>query len=100
MAVSGAAASSSMGAQSIKPLTPTLALLNVRLGFWVRNPKFIGVPKVKARLREIFSLFFLYELIADLREDSWNVYVTDGGRVEKIWVHMNFSNVGAASSSW
>jgi hypothetical protein len=39
MAISGAAASSSMGTQSIKPLTPTLAILNVRLGYWLRNPK-------------------------------------------------------------
>jgi Patatin-like phospholipase len=84
MAVSGAAASSNMGARSIKPLTPTLALLNVRVGFWVRNPRFIKVHKIKARLREFFSLYFLYELIADLREDSWNVYVTDGGHVENL----------------
>src|SRR5262249_8498004 len=84
MAVSGAAAASNMGAQSIKPLTPTLALLNVRVGFWVRNPRFIKVHKIKARLREFFSLYFLYELIADLREDSWNVYVTDGGHVENV----------------
>jgi Patatin-like phospholipase len=84
MAVSGAAASSNMGAQSIKPLTPTLAVLNVRVGFWVRNPAFIKIHKIKARLREFFSLYFLYELIADLREDSWNVYVTDGGHVENL----------------
>jgi hypothetical protein len=84
MAVSGAAAASNMGAQSIKPLTPTLALLNVRVGFWVRNPRFIKVHKIKARLLEFFSLYFLYELIADLREDSWNVYVTDGGHVENL----------------
>ena len=29
-----------MGSQSIKPLTPTLALLNVRLGYWLKNPKY------------------------------------------------------------
>ena len=37
MAISGAAASSNMGANSIRPLTPTLALLNVRLGYWLRT---------------------------------------------------------------
>jgi hypothetical protein len=84
LAVSGAAAASNMGAQSIKPLTPTLALLNVRVGFWVRNPRYIKDHKIKARLREFFNLYFLYELIADLREDSWNVYVTDGGHVENL----------------
>jgi hypothetical protein len=84
MAVSGAAASSNMGAQSIKPLTPTLALLNIRVGFWMRNPRFISTHKIKARLREFFSLYFLSELIAGLREDSWNVYVTDGGHIENL----------------
>src|SRR5262249_41418926 len=38
MSISGAAASSNMGSQSIKPLTPTLAILNIRLGYWLRNP--------------------------------------------------------------
>jgi len=84
MAISAAAASSNMGAQSIRPLTPTLALLNVRVGFWVRNPAFIKMRKVKAALREFISLYFLYELIANLREDSWNVYVTDGGHLENL----------------
>ena len=39
MAVSGAAFSSNMGANSIAPLTPTLAFLNVRLGYWLANPR-------------------------------------------------------------
>ena len=38
MAISGAAASSNMGDQSIRMLAPTLALLNVRLGYWLPNP--------------------------------------------------------------
>jgi hypothetical protein len=42
MAVSGAAASSNMGAQSIKALTPTLAILNIRLGYWLRNPSWVA----------------------------------------------------------
>ena len=84
MAVSAAAASSNMGARSIKPLTPTLALLNVRVGFWMRNPAFIKASRIKALLYGFFNLYFLYELIADLREDSWNIYVTDGGHLENL----------------
>jgi hypothetical protein len=41
VAISGAAASSNMGSNSIKPLAPTLALLNVRLGYWLKNPKYL-----------------------------------------------------------
>ena len=45
MAVSGAAVSSNMGAQNIKPLTPSMALLNVRLGYWMRNPNKLTLAK-------------------------------------------------------
>ena len=49
MAVSGAAVSSSMGAQSIKPLTATLALLNIRLGYWLRNPLRLAKRNLRTR---------------------------------------------------
>ncbi|MGH6922135.1 MAG: patatin-like phospholipase family protein [Propylenella sp.] len=41
LAISGAAFSSNMGAKSIRALTPTLALLNVRLGYWLKNPSYL-----------------------------------------------------------
>lgn len=37
MAVSGAAASSNMGSATVKPPVPTLAILNIRLGYWLTN---------------------------------------------------------------
>ena len=40
MAISGAAVSSNMGSNSIAAMAPTLALLNVRLGYWLINPRF------------------------------------------------------------
>jgi predicted acylesterase/phospholipase RssA len=89
MAVSGAAASSNMGANSIKPLTPTLAILNVRLGYWVANPRRLvqdGKPRsVFASLFE--QLYFLQELFGLMREDSEIVYLTDGGHIENLGVY-------------
>jgi hypothetical protein len=38
VAISGAAASSNMGSRTIRPLSPTIAMLNVRLGYWLTNP--------------------------------------------------------------
>jgi hypothetical protein len=38
MAISGAAAAPNMGMVSMWPLSPTIALLNVRLGRWMRHP--------------------------------------------------------------
>jgi hypothetical protein len=58
MAISGAAVSSNMGSASIKPLAPTLALLNIRLGYWMINPRYVraagsfwrGIAKQSASL--------------------------------------------------
>ena len=87
MAISAAAASSNMGARSIRALTPTLALLNIRVGFWLRNPGRVKTSGWKARLWNFFNLYFLYELMANLDEKSWDVYVTDGGHVENLGVY-------------
>jgi hypothetical protein len=43
MAISGAAFSSNMGSSSIRALTLTLALLNVRTGYWLDNPNTSGI---------------------------------------------------------
>jgi predicted acylesterase/phospholipase RssA len=85
MAVSGAAASSNMGASSIKALTPTLAILNVRLGYWVANPRRVAG---KDRPPSIFDqLYFLQELLGLMREDSATIYLTDGGHIENLGIY-------------
>jgi len=84
MSASGAAASSNMGAATIAPLSPTLALLNIRLGFWMRNP---------IRLAERFSwnpfadLYFLYEMFGMLNESRRSIYLTDGGHIENLGIY-------------
>ena len=50
MAISGAAISANMGRATIKPLVATLALLNVRLGYWLRNPRKISAKSRSARV--------------------------------------------------
>ena len=85
MAISGAAASSNMGANSIKPLTPTLAILNVRLGYWVANPRQLTQNR---KLSSFFDQFyFLQELFGLMREDSQTIYLTDGGHIENLGVY-------------
>ncbi len=100
MAASGAAVSSNMGAQSVKPLTATLALLNIRLGYWLRNP--MRVPKAGSnhatgqrylttdifRFRNIFAnYYFLGELFGQLSERRKSVYLTDGGHIENLGIY-------------
>ena len=60
VAMSGAAVSPSMGKMTIRPLTFLMALLNVRLGVWVPNPRqgkrvresrFVALQPITSRLR-------------------------------------------------
>jgi hypothetical protein len=100
MAASGAAVSSNVGAQSIKPLTATLALLNIRLGYWLRNP--LRVTKAGAghadggrhfvadffRVRNVFAnYYFLGEVFGRLSERRKSVYLTDGGHIENLGIY-------------
>ena len=86
VAISGAAASSNMGSQSIRALTPTLALLNVRLGFWLKNPYVVYRDPDPLTVRQ--SPYFLWaEITGRLYEDSNVVYLTDGGHIENLGIY-------------
>jgi hypothetical protein len=85
MAISGAAASSNMGSGSIKSLTPTLALLNVRLGYWLKNPRYVDS---KDRPQHHSTPLFLWsEISGRLYENADAVYLTDGGHIENLGVY-------------
>jgi hypothetical protein len=91
MAISGAAFSSNMGANSIRALTPTLALLNVRTGYWLTNPRAIAAartPSIGARIKNRLTNFYLWsEITGRLYEDSEEVYITDGGHIENLGLY-------------
>jgi hypothetical protein len=88
IAVSGAAAAANMGAKSIRPLTPTLALLNVRLGYWLENPHYIarGTAKPAPVSRRVW-VYLYNELTGRLYEDTDLVYLTDGGHIENLGIY-------------
>jgi predicted acylesterase/phospholipase RssA len=85
MAISGAAASSNMGASSIRPLTPTLALLNVRLGYWLTNPRYVDASSKP--LHHSTPLYLWSEITGRLYENADAVYLTDGGHIENLGVY-------------
>jgi hypothetical protein len=88
MAVSGAAASANMGSATIKPLVPTLAILNVRLGYWLINPsKVAGALKKSLFWHLVDKLYFAKELFGLLWEDSEIIYLTDGGHIENLGIY-------------
>ncbi len=88
MAVSGAAASSNMGSNTIRALTPTLTLLNIRLGYWLTNPTALVKSRMGASFASLFEVFyFIKELLGLLREDDGRVYLTDGGHIENLGIY-------------
>jgi len=90
MAVSGAAASSNMGSSTIRPLTPSLSILNVRLGYWLRNPSAaVGIKpnRVAAWIAELANMYFFKEMFGRLDEKTYNVYLTDGGHIENLGLY-------------
>jgi hypothetical protein len=82
MAVSGAAVSSYMGLGSLPSLTALLIFLNVRLGFWIRNPKRefgFKYPGFSCLVREMFGL--------KMAENQTWLNLSDGGHIENMAVY-------------
>jgi Patatin-like phospholipase len=83
VAISGAAVSSNMGTETIKPMALTLAFLNFRLGYWFPNPNMIG----KEKLPRSSISYFIREVFGRLDEESEIVYLTDGGHIENLGIY-------------
>jgi len=88
MAASGAAVSANMGANTIKLLTFSLAALNIRLGYWIPNPRYAhhwkGWNAFKSR---IGPWYYVKETFGWLGEWSRNIYLTDGGHFDNLGVY-------------
>lgn len=86
MSISGAAASSFMGTQTFKGLAFWLALLNVRLAYWLPNPSPAIFNKIPdgARVRPL-SLW--RELTGKLDENNDFVNLSDGGHIENLGIY-------------
>ena len=89
MATSGAAASANMGGATIKILTFSLSLLNIRLGYWLANPSRLSwfSSWIRRRISGIGTWFFLLETLGQLSEKKLNVYLTDGGHIENLGIY-------------
>jgi hypothetical protein len=80
MAISGAAAAPHMGTLTSRHYTFLLAMLNVRLGYWIRRPGRIAVP---------FSnlLNFARELTGYMTGKSRYLNLSDGGHIENLGIY-------------
>ena len=110
MAISGAAVSPNMGMATMKPLSPTIAFLNVRLGRWIPHPDWIArraeeirtgrgntlyrrwrfrYPRPRYLLREAFTKtgVKLWRGKARNVEPKGFLFLTDGGHIENLGVY-------------
>ena len=86
MATSGAAASSFMGTKTFRGLAFWLALLNVRLAYWLPNPS----PRVFDKLPDgarVRPLSLWRELTGKLDENNDFVNLSDGGHIENLGIY-------------
>jgi hypothetical protein len=89
MAISGAAAAPSIASGQAGAMVFLLALLNVRLGYWLINPaevrKLASLPRWRQRLApRVGPSYFLRELVGRLDENTKHVYLSDGGHLENL----------------
>ncbi len=98
VAISAAAASSAMGSQTMRPLAATFALLNVRLGYWLTNPRQIarhvskygrevlGKSKLVSRFQSR-GLWLFFKELGSMDEKDPLVYLSDGGHIENLGLY-------------
>jgi hypothetical protein len=87
MAISGAAASPNQGYNSSAPIAFLMALLNVRLGWWLGNPGTAGNNTFKDEGPRTAARSLLAELVGMAREDQPYVYLSDGGHFENLGIY-------------
>lgn len=80
--ISAAAVNPGMGAYSNRLLSILTTILNLRLGFWIWNPR---------KLTNKFPLvwwpsYFFYELFSRISTDKLMVNISDGGHIENLGV--------------
>lgn len=90
MAISGAAAAPQMGALTSARYTMLMAMMNVRLGYWLRKPR-SGAPTVRGWLRgwvpPAGCWYFFKELSGLMTERSNFVNLSDGGHIENLGIY-------------
>jgi hypothetical protein len=84
MAISGGAVAPNMGHETKAGLTMIMALFNLRLGYWLQNPRRVADAWVKAR---VGPWHLLKEMLGLLNEKSKCIYVSDGGHIENIGLY-------------
>jgi hypothetical protein len=89
ISISGAAASPNMGYHTSPPLAFLMTVFNVRLGWWLANPRYANDELwIRPEGGPPCSLFYLLkELFASTTDRSDYVYLSDGGHFENLAIY-------------
>jgi len=86
MAISGAAVSPNMGFYSAPDLSFLMTLFDVRLGWWLANPKG-STKKWRIGSPNVGFYWLLCELLGATSDDSEYLYLSDGGHFENLGIY-------------
>jgi len=84
IAVSGAAASTSMGVKTLPHYRFLMTLLNVRLGYWLPNPR---RPAMNWLLQGAGVWYLFREMFGRMNEQCRYINLSDGGHIENLAVY-------------
>jgi hypothetical protein len=89
MAISAAAASPNMGTVAVRPLTFIMALLNIRLNYWLPHPARVERRAWYHRLLYWRSglLYLLAEALGNVDQRTPFINCSDGGHIENLAVY-------------
>lgn len=86
-AISGAAVDTNMYMTRSRPVTFLMALLNVRLGYWIRNPRHNqGLFNIVFR-HPTWYYMFVEMFGRGLNEQRCNIHLSDGGHYENLGLY-------------
>lgn len=85
VSISGAAASPNMGFHTDPALAFLMTIFDVRLGWWLANPR--RRDKRDEEVPKSGLLYLLNELFAQTNDTSAYVYVSDGGHFENLGIY-------------
>jgi len=87
MAISGAAVDPNTYATRSRPLSFFMTLLNIRLGYWIRNPLFNDKTRAILWRNPTWYSIFIEMFGRGLHEKRWNIHLSDGGHFENLGLY-------------
>ncbi len=90
MAISGAAAAPNMGTTTVRALVFIMTMLNIRLGYWLCNPRRVQSARWRPRLLlppGAGPRYLWREAVGRMDEHHRYVNVSDGGHLENLGIY-------------